>query len=160
MELSFLSFVARNQALRAPGNAPLPGKRLLAIAERGTPARAGIPQRRQQNFGGIGGTIQRLNRALYAYPAVGHCPFVVPAESAKKREGRFLSGSSGSSCENIPFCPCDGPEYRYVSGHSSGHSAAWLARPSGGREVESSNLSGPTNTEAARLACALRAVAF
>lgn len=26
----------------------------------------------------------------------------------------------------------------------SGRSAAWLARPSGGREVESSNLSGPT----------------
>ena len=35
--------------------------------------------------------------------------------------------------------------YRPVSGRS----AAWLARPSGGREVESSNLSGPTNKEPA-----------
>ena len=53
------------------------------------------------------------------------------------------------------FCPCPRPQYRYVSGHSSGHSAAWLARPSGGREVESSNLSGPTNIETARLALRL-----
>ena len=38
-------------------------------------------------------------------------------------------------------CPC--AQTRYESA-VSGHSAAWLARPSGGREVESSNLSGPT----------------
>ena len=50
---------------------------------------------------------------------------------------------------HFPACP--GPEYRYVSAPSSGRSAAWLARPSGGREVESSNLSGPTNIETARL---------
>ncbi len=49
------------------------------------------------------------------------------------------------------FFTCPRPEYRYLSGHSSGRSAAWLARPSGGREVESSNLSGPTNIETARL---------
>ena len=48
----------------------------------------------------------------------------------------------------FPACPC--PEYRYVS-RLSGRGAAWLARPSGGRKVASSNLAGPTNTETARL---------
>ena len=45
-------------------------------------------------------------------------------------------------------CPC--PENRYEDA-VSGRSAAWLARPSGGREVESSNLSGPTIEKTARL---------
>ena len=35
--------------------------------------------------------------------------------------------------------------------HVSGRGAAWLARPSGGRKVESSNLSGPTITDTARV---------
>ncbi len=48
------------------------------------------------------------------------------------------------------FPACDGLETRYVSPRS-GRSAAWLARPSGGRKVESSNLSGPTIIETARL---------
>ncbi len=47
-------------------------------------------------------------------------------------------------CPASHFPACSGPEYRYVTSPSSGRSAAWLARPSGGREVESSNLSGPT----------------
>ena len=38
-------------------------------------------------------------------------------------------------------CPC--LEYCYVS-PLSGHGAAWLARPSGGRKAVSSNLAGPT----------------
>ena len=87
MEPLVLSCFARIKVLRAPGNAPLPGKRLLAIADRGQPLRTGIPQRRQQKFGGMGRTIKCLNRVLYAHPAVGHCPFVVPVERAKKREG-------------------------------------------------------------------------
>jgi hypothetical protein len=42
------------------------------------------------------------------------------------------------------FPACPGPEYQYED-RVSGRGAAWLARPSGGRKVESSNLSGPTN---------------
>lgn len=38
---------------------------------------------------------------------------------------------------------CPRRENIYVS-PPSGRSAAWLARPSGGREVVSSNLTGPT----------------
>ena len=44
------------------------------------------------------------------------------------------------------FTACPRPENRYVSA-SSGRGAAWLARPSGGRKVASSNLAGPTNTK-------------
>ena len=48
------------------------------------------------------------------------------------------------------FPACPGLEYQYED-RVSGRGAAWLARPSGGRKVESSNLSGPTNKEIARL---------
>lgn len=41
-------------------------------------------------------------------------------------------------------------EYQYED-RVSGRGAAWLARPSGGRKVVSSNLTGPTITETARL---------
>gem|GEM_PF-4414534 len=58
------------------------------------------------------------------------------------------------------FPACDRPEYRYESAYSSGRSAVWLARPSGGREVESSNLSGPTNTKPPACPMAARAVSF
>ena len=47
--------------------------------------------------------------------------------------------------------PCALCEYEY-EGVMSGRGAAWLARPSGGRKVVSSNLTGPTITETARLA--------
>jgi hypothetical protein len=46
--------------------------------------------------------------------------------------------------------------YRPVSGRS----AAWLARPSGGREVESSNLSGPTIKNPPACPVAERAVSY
>ena len=49
------------------------------------------------------------------------------------------------------FRACSRRDYRYVS-RQSGRSAAWLARPSGGREVESSNLSGPTNLKLTNMA--------
>ena len=86
MEALLLSFFARTRSLRARG------KRLLATAEKGPPPRAGIPQRRQPNFGGICPTIKRLTRPLHPHPAVGH--FVVPVETAKETEGRFQSGSA------------------------------------------------------------------
>ena len=38
-----------------------------------------------------------------------------------------------------------------MKAHVSGRGAAWLARPSGGRKVVSSNLTGPTITETARV---------
>ena len=50
----------------------------------------------------------------------------------------------------LRFPACPRPEYQYED-RVSGHSAAWLARPSGGRKVESSNLSGPTKSKTARL---------
>ncbi len=53
-------------------------------------------------------------------------------------------GHVGTLTGRMCFPACPGPEYRYVSA-SSGRSAAWLARPSGGRKVASSNLAGPTN---------------
>jgi hypothetical protein len=49
------------------------------------------------------------------------------------------------------FLACPWRQTRYEDA-VSGHSAAWLARPSGGRKVGSSNLPGPTNTDTARLA--------
>jgi hypothetical protein len=49
------------------------------------------------------------------------------------------------------FLACPRPQTRYEDA-VSGHSAAWLARPSGGRKVGSSNLPGPTNTDTARMA--------
>ncbi len=48
------------------------------------------------------------------------------------------------------FRACHGRQTRYEDA-VSGHSAAWLARPSGGRKVGSSNLPGPTITDTARL---------
>jgi hypothetical protein len=54
---------------------------------------------------------------------------------------------------------CSGLEYQYEDG-VSGRGAAWLARPSGGRKVESSNLSGPTNKEYARLPLGSAGVSF
>ena len=50
-------------------------------------------------------------------------------------------------------------EYQYEDG-VSGRGAAWLARPSGGRKVESSNLSGPTNIDPARLPFGSAGVSF
>ena len=76
MERKSFSFFARNQARSAPGNAR-------------PPPRAGIPQRRQQNCGGIGGSIKYLNRVLVAHPADGHCPIVVRVERAKATVGWF-----------------------------------------------------------------------
>ena len=47
--------------------------------------------------------------------------------------------------------PCAPGEYEYEV-PVSGRGAAWLARPSGGRKVGSSNLPGPTITDTARMA--------
>ena len=58
-------------------------------------------------------------------------------------------------CAAYQFPACPHPDYRYVSPPVSGRSAAWLARPSGGREVESSNLSGPTIAKTVRGASGL-----
>ena len=60
-----------------------------------------------------------------------------------------------------PMClsACPGTEYQYEDG-VSGRGAAWLARPSGGRKVESSNLSGPTKLENARLPFGNAGVSF
>ena len=60
---------------------------------------------------------------------------------------RKLVGRDGRA---MCFPACPGTEYQYEDG-VSGRGAAWLARPSGGRKVESSNLSGPTKLETARL---------
>ena len=54
---------------------------------------------------------------------------------------------------------CPGVEYQYED-RVSGRGAAWLARPSGGRKVESSNLSGPTKLETARLPFGSAGVSF
>lgn len=45
----------------------------------------------------------------------------------------------------FPACPCRPLRYEV---RVSGRSAAWLARPSGGRKVGSSNLPGPTKEKA------------
>ena len=92
MEPMFLSFLARNQARSAPGNAH-------------PPPRAGIPRCHQQNCGGMDGTIKCLNRALHAHPADGHCPVVVPVETAKETEGRFHLAASHSDPRS-DFGPC------------------------------------------------------
>ena len=57
------------------------------------------------------------------------------------------------------FTACSGLEYQYED-RVSGRGAAWLARPSGGRKVESSNLSGPTKIEIARLPNGKAGVSF
>jgi hypothetical protein len=52
----------------------------------------------------------------------------------------------------FPLVP---PEYISMYRPVSGRGAAWLARPSGGRKAVSSNLTGPTTTETARLVSGL-----
>ena len=82
---------ARNQARSAPGNAPLPGKRLhFAIAESGAPPRAGIPQRCQQNAGWVVCAIKCLELPLHAHRAFGLCPLDVVREKAKKEKAGFI----------------------------------------------------------------------
>ena len=104
MEPLLLSFLARHQVLRAPGNAPSSGKRLFAVAESGPPPQSGSPQRHQHKFSGMGGTIKCLHQPSWAHSSVGHCPFVVPVETAKATEGRFHSGSFHFSrrCSPLP----------------------------------------------------------
>ena len=62
----------------------------------------------------------------------------------------MLRAPMGPDPKRMRLSACSGIEYQYVDG-VSGRGAAWLARPSGGRKVESSNLSGPTTLENARL---------
>jgi hypothetical protein len=66
---------------------------------------------------------------------------------------------AGRDAGAMRLSTCPGLEYQYED-RVSGRGAAWLARPSGGRKVESSNLSGPTNRETARLPDGSAGVSF
>ena len=67
--------------------------------------------------------------------------------------------AAGPDAAVMRLSTCPGLEYQYED-RVSGRGAAWLARPSGGRKVESSNLSGPTNIETARLPCGSAGVSY
>ena len=82
-----------------------------------------------------------------------------PASGPARIHGCGGPGAGALRPFEVRFPACPRPETRYVSA-ASGRSAVWLARPSGGREVESSNLSGPTITEPPACRMAARAVPF
>ena len=71
----------------------------------------------------------------------------------------MLRDLGGFERTGMCFPACSGLEYQYED-RVSGRGAAWLARPSGGRKVESSNLSGPTNRDSARLPYGSAGVSF
>ena len=72
---------------------------------------------------------------------------------------RMRRDRAGLDPAAVRFTACSGLEYQYED-RVSGRGAAWLARPSGGRKVESSNLSGPTNKDPARLPRGSAGVSF
>ena len=72
---------------------------------------------------------------------------------------RMRRDRAGLDPAAVRFTACSGLEYQYED-RVSGRGAAWLARPSGGRKVESSNLSGPTNRDSARLPYGSAGVSF
>ena len=93
-----LIFLARNQgAIAPPGRAPLPDKRLLAIAERGAPAgRARLQPLPVEIRGGRDGAIKCLNRGFGA-PSRGRA---LPCVALDNKGSRVPIAAPRANCRD------------------------------------------------------------